>query len=493
MRGSFGLLRNQSSIGSTGISNAAKHDLISYSAFSTSSSGGGSGRGRGQGASSRTQFEFVATQTSTPDSKDESDGSSTPSTLTPLGRGRGKSLPSSPFLSSFNTSVGPSPPRPQPGVGRGGGHGGQNQPPSTKSGTHQNSEPKRPIFFLKEDVVGEGSESDLLTPKPRKSLGESNLPESLVSVLKGFGRGHPARKPGPELVGKEENRHRRPRQGGLDTGARRGADAAEVREGSSSVSRSMLNSEEATKKAVIILSRGGGQDRMESGRGRGGRGRGRGRGVMGRGRGRGWREDRFRDAEDDLGPGLYLGDNADGEKLANKVGPEIMNELTEAFEEMSYRVLPSPLEEEYLEALDTNLKIELEPEYLMEFDTNPDIDEKSPVPLREALEKMKPFLMAYEGIQSEEEWQEIIKETMERVPLLKEIVDHYSGPDIVTAKQQQEELKRVAKTLPATAPDSVKHFTDRAVLSLQSNPGWGFHKKCQFMDKLVSEVSRFYK
>lgn len=40
-----------------------------------------------------------------------------------------------------------------------------------------------------------------------------------------------------------------------------------------------------------------------------------------------------------------------------------------------------------------------------EFDLNPDIDEKEPMPLRDALEKMKPFLMVYEGIQSQEEWE----------------------------------------------------------------------------------------
>lgn len=56
---------------------------------------------------------------------------------------------------------------------------------------------------------------------------------------------------------------------------------------------------------------------------------------------------------------------------------------------------------------------------------------------------------------------------MKRVPLLKEIVDYYSGPDRVTAKQQQEELERVAKIVPESAPASVKRFTDRAVLSLQ--------------------------
>lgn len=42
---------------------------------------------------------------------------------------------------------------------------------------------------------------------------------------------------------------------------------------------------------------------------------------------------------------------------------------------------------------------------MAEFDSNPDIDEKPPIPLREALEKMKPFLMAYESIQTEKEWQ----------------------------------------------------------------------------------------
>ena len=56
---------------------------------------------------------------------------------------------------------------------------------------------------------------------------------------------------------------------------------------------------------------------------------------------------------------------------------------------------------------------------------------------------------------------------MKKVPLLKEIVDYYSGPDRVTAKQQQEEIERVAKALPESVPASVKRFTNRAVLSLQ--------------------------
>ena len=67
-----------------------------------------------------------------------------------------------------------------------------------------------------------------------------------------------------------------------------------------------------------------------------------------------------------------------------------------------------------------------------------------------------------------------MEETMASVPLMKKIVDHYCGPERVTAKMQQEELERVAKTLPQNAPSSVKRFTDRAVLSLQV---WLFNAK----------------
>ncbi|XP_020245202.1 uncharacterized protein LOC109823331 [Asparagus officinalis] len=63
--------------------------------------------------------------------------------------------------------------------------------------------------------------------------------------------------------------------------------------------------------------------------------------------------------------------------------------------------------------------------------------------------------------------QEIIKELMERLPHMKEFMDMYCGPDRVTAKQQIQELDRVAKTLQENIPSSVKRFTYRAVLSLQ--------------------------
>lgn len=65
------------------------------------------------------------------------------------------------------------------------------------------------------------------------------------------------------------------------------------------------------------------------------------------------------DDEDGRFGGLYLGDNADGEKLAEKVGAEKMNMLVEGFEEMSGRVLPSPMEDAYIDALHTNCMVSI--------------------------------------------------------------------------------------------------------------------------------------
>lgn len=56
---------------------------------------------------------------------------------------------------------------------------------------------------------------------------------------------------------------------------------------------------------------------------------------------------------------------------------------------------------------------------------------------------------------------------MAKGPSMKKIVDFYSGSDVVTAKKQQEELEKVAKSFPQGVPLSMKKFTDRALLSLQ--------------------------
>lgn len=463
------------------------------SAFYSSSSGG-DGRGRGRGATDSPMYNFVAGKTDSNDGFDDSNDEQSQSGS--RGHGRGKPLRSSPSLPSFKSFVAadqPPPPQQQPGLGR--GRGGPAQHSSDDGGVDSQPQPKKPIFLKKDEFSGASSEAEFVASEPRLTVGEKNLPENILTVLTGTGRGKPESKRPviDDRVKKEENRHLRPRQqvGAPADGPARGGDRVEKRAGASGSDgagasvRPKINREEAVRKAVGILARGDdGREGGQSERGGGRRRRG--------GKSKDDSDDEGEDVDDEKA--LFMGDDADGEKLAKGLGPTLMAELTEAFEEMSSEVLPDPEEDEYLEAYDTNLKIELEPEYLMgDFETNPDINETPPISLPEALEKMKPFLMAYEGIESQEEWEEVMKDTMERVPLLKEIVDHYCGPDKVTAKQQHGELERVAKTIPASVPNSVKRFTDRAVLSLQSNPGWGFDRKCQFMDKLAHEVSKSYK
>ncbi|KAG5393827.1 hypothetical protein IGI04_015096 [Brassica rapa subsp. trilocularis] len=72
--------------------------------------------------------------------------------------------------------------------------------------------------------------------------------------------------------------------------------------------------------------------------------------------------------------------------------------------------------------------------------------------LRKCLEKLKPFIVAYEGGDRGSRRMganiEVIGEVMVEAPLLKEIVDHDSVPDRVTAKKQNEELDRIATTVP---------------------------------------------
>ncbi|KAF5733376.1 Hydroxyproline-rich glycoprotein family protein putative isoform 1 [Tripterygium wilfordii] len=446
---------------------------VPYYSFSSSA-----GRGRGGGGpASSSVFGSLSGD------EEKSRPDSTESPPPGLGHGRGRPIPSDPVLPSFSSFVSSIKPV-QPGAGRGRLAAGSTQNrfgADSPTISHDSRSPDISLPTRKE----EDDEVDKSTPLSQSE--ESNLPTSILSALPGAGRGKPVNQTDSTPQTQEDNRHlrRKPKPSPARD---------EIRQ-----PQQKLSTEEAVKKAVNILSRGGGGPEEGGdtgiGRGRGGRGRGRrGRGMGGRGwRGRG-RRGVSEDGEEGEFAGLELGDNADGEKLAQRLGPENMNKLVEGFEEMSSRVLPSPIDDAYLDAMHTNFLIEFEPEYLMgEFDQNPDIDEKPPIPLRDALEKAKPFLMAYEGIQSHEEWEEAVEEIMKQVPLLKEIIDYYSGPDRVTAKTQQQELERVAKTIPERAPDSVKRFADRAILSLQSNPGWGFDKKCQFMDKMAWEFSQHYK
>ncbi|PIA53313.1 hypothetical protein AQUCO_00900114v1 [Aquilegia coerulea] len=452
------------SIGRIASSNCTKQAFISSSSsshFCTFSGGGGRGRGRGIGFTDLPKTEFNSQVPGKPvEENTQVQGEAKDATPPPgSGHGRGKPpITSNPILSSFssmisgmNQSTGrgrttqpspsPSPPPPPPPISR--------EPQSQSQSGQLRS---KPIAF----VQGDATEP---LEKTRFRRLDQNTEEG-SSLLLGMGRGKGVKgSSSDEKRPVEENRHTRKHRPKRE----------EASFDKNSPRQPKMSGEAAAKKAMGILAKDGGRGRggFREGEGtRGGRG-GRGRGGTREGGGR--TDGKFKDDDYDFG-GLKLGSAADAadieRRLTERLGPEKMALLKEGFEEATDSLFPSRAHDAYLDAVDTNNMIEFEPEYLVEFD-NPDIDEKPPIPLREALERMKPFLMVYEGIESQEEWEEIIDELMKNVPVMKELIDDYCGPDTVTAKQQQQELERVAKTLPENVPSSVKQFTDHAVLSLQ--------------------------
>ncbi|KAL6603688.1 hypothetical protein ACP70R_044049 [Stipagrostis hirtigluma subsp. patula] len=420
-----------------------------FSSFSGTGDGGGVGRGRGRGLP-------PSAQPRAPGRPIPDDDSADPFSAPAASVGRGRGGPSSPTIPPFSAFS---------GAGRGRGSPMPPPPPREEA-------PEQPTFTKRVDATPPPPPSD---PEPPSVDASSSAPLRSVP-LAGAGRGVPRLRQQPAERPPEENRFIRRR------------DAKKATASPSAPSgQPKLSAQDAVKRALELL--GGGEE--AGGRGGGGGGDRGGRGGRGRGRGRGRRDDRRRVDEDDR-VAIYLGDNADGERLEKRLGEDKLKILEQAFEEAADNALPHPMEDAYMDACHTNNMIEFEPEYHVNF-ANPDIDEKPPMSLEEMLQKVKPFIVAYEGIQNQEEWEEAVKDVMERASHMKELIDMYSGPDVVTAKQQEEELQRVANTLPETIPSSVKRFTDKTLLSLKNNPGWGFDKKCQFMDKFVREVSEQYK
>lgn len=426
-----------------------------FSSFSGSGGGdGGFGRGRGRGLPPSDQPRAPGRPIS------DDDGADPFSAAASVGRGRGDpAIPSSPATPSFAAFS---------GIGR--GRGSPLPPPP-----HREDAPKQPTFTKRFDDAPQRPD-----PEPPSPDDSSVLPLPRTLPFSGAGRGVPRTQMPPADKPPEENRFVRRHDAAKQAAA--GPASAP------SVQQPKLSPQDAVKRALEILGGDGGGRGVEDGGGRGGRGRGN-RGRGGRGRGRGF--DRQSTDVDDR-EAMFLGDKADGERLEQRLGEDKMKILEQAFMEAADNALPHPIEDAYLEACHTNNMIEFEPEYLVNFG-NPDIDEKPPMSLEEMLQKVKPFIIAYEGIQNQEEWEEAVKDVMARAPHMKELIDMYSGPDVVTAKQQEEELQRVANTLPQNIPSSVKRFTDKTLLSLKNNPGWGFDKKCQFMDKFTRIVSEQYK
>ncbi|KAG2304660.1 hypothetical protein Bca52824_033311 [Brassica carinata] len=498
MRGALGRRFSNPNNGFS-LASIVKHSPFLTQPTSHFSSDGTAGRGRGRGGSGSPaagsgQFCFnreperanepagEARGTSESQSQSQSPGG--------YGHGRGRPIQSDSISPPFSPFVKPE----SHSVGRGRGSLGSDpvSPFAPEPPRHPAPpQPQQPRFEPQKQRFGPGKDEFQGSPPFAKLQDMKEAPSNNISNALGSGAGR-----GTPFAPNEDNRHTpRPQRSQPQQQQQR---QKRVQPPKDETPRPQLTPEEAGRRARSQLSRGeaeggGGGSGV---RGRGG-GRGRGRGARGRGRGRGgegWRDDKKEEEAEQEALSVFVGDSADGEKFAKKMGTEIMTQLAEGYEDICERALPSTAHDALVDAYDTNLMIECEPEYLMpDFGSNPDIDEKPPLSLRECLEKVKPFIVAYEGIKDQEEWEEAIVEVMAEAPRMKEIVDHYSGPDRVTAKKQNEELDRIATTLPQSAPDAVKRFADRAALSLKSNPGWGFDKKYQFMDKLVLEVSQNYK
>ncbi|OMO85764.1 hypothetical protein COLO4_21461 [Corchorus olitorius] len=308
MKGSIGIGRS--------LSITKRTSLILQSSFSTSSSGG-RGRGRGGGASPFFQLtRALDLEESDSDVSKPRNSDGSPPIGLGHGRGRGKPISADPIHQSFVSSVS------QTGSGRG---RGQVIPESVPPPPQTPGQPKQPIFIKKNDA----KDTDVSAKSPASESVRSS--ESMfssqifsASTSSGAGRGKPLKQPEPTP---EEVRQQPPppQQPPLP----------------------QLSMEDAAKKALGILSKG-----KERGMARGGgRGRDRGRGG-GRGGGRGFGMGRDRKPREDLR--VEEGNYAEGEKLAEIIGPENMSKFADAFEDMCSDLFPSPDDDAILEALHTN-------------------------------------------------------------------------------------------------------------------------------------------
>lgn len=135
----------------------------------------------------------------------------------------------------------------------------------------------------------------------------------------------------------------------------------------------------------------------------------------------------------------------------------------------------------------------LELEYHMgDFMTNPDIDEKPLPPLEEYLEKAKPNFMKTGIIRTEKQWQRMVKDVLKNASYFEEFVEKYSGPGRYTAKQENEDLEEIAKTLPSDVGPHLQAFVNRSLTTLKSNPGFNLDEKQWMLANMVDEFSQFH-
>lgn len=364
--------------------------LIQPTSHFSSSSSDGAGRGRGRGGDGgRGQFGISRESEKANDEPvGHGRGFSESQSQSPggYGHGRGRPIQSDPISPAFSSFVRPD----APSIGRGRGSVGsdpvspfaaepprppsphfQQPPPSDESQgsprpyMSREEQPKphspTPPVFVKLQEMKEATSSAPVESESGQTAPPNNIFNSLGSEFSrpnqrmvpgsGAGRGKPPVESSP--IQHEDNRHiRRPQPPPPQQQQR-------ARPPRDETPRPQLSREEAGRRARSELSRGEAEGAGGGGvRGRGGRGRG--RGARGRGRGRGgdgWRDDKKEGEAEQEALSVFVGDSADGEKFAQKMGTEMMKTLAEEFEDVCEKSLPSTANDAIVDAYDTNMMV----------------------------------------------------------------------------------------------------------------------------------------
>ncbi|BFI23868.1 hypothetical protein AXG93_1130s1040 [Marchantia polymorpha subsp. ruderalis] len=168
--------------------------------------------------------------------------------------------------------------------------------------------------------------------------------------------------------------------------------------------------------------------------------------------------------------------------------PSVEEQLTP---EQEAELLRLDNESTFKENLHRLFLVQFEPEYAMEdFGRNPDIDEPPVLSLEEYLQKLKPMFLRKDAELSEEQkWQEAVQASLAHAPQLEKLVEAYAGRGRMTARQQIQKMEAISNKLPTSVPPEVSAFTQRALITLQNNPGLTFKQKERLMNNLVSGFS----
>ncbi|KAL2650987.1 hypothetical protein R1flu_019115 [Riccia fluitans] len=148
-------------------------------------------------------------------------------------------------------------------------------------------------------------------------------------------------------------------------------------------------------------------------------------------------------------------------------------------------------EDTFKENLHRLFLVQFEPEYAMEeFGRNPDIDEPPVLSLEEYLQNLKPmFLRDSAELSEEQKWQEAVQQSLANAPQLEKLVEAYAGRGRMTARQQIHKLEEISDKLPQSVPPEVSAFTQRALTTIQNNPGLTFQQKERLMSNMISGFS----